>query len=350
MPRGKKGTRKGTKKGRPAGAKRREPRAAVPSFHTFATTTAGAAAAGLRVGFPAERTVALTYADYFAWSGAVGAMGQYQFRLNSAYDPNYTSAGHQPMGFDQWSLFYNHYVVEECEYQVHVASTSGILVNYTTHLSDDPTVPASFTELVELGAASTLWVPATPAYIFKGRVSFAKFFNRGSIATDSELRATVSANPTEQCILTLSASATDGSSTVANIAHVKLTMRVRFMEPKDLAPSYLRSAGGLTSRMSETANGNPIGSVAQYHADVAEGLIDPPPGVLEHERRWFEAETRKSWSPRQQAQWDAEQASYAAHVARLEAIAVARLDELTGPEYQLVTRKGSRSGSGTRGA
>jgi len=35
----------------------------------------------------------------------------YQFNLNSIFDPNRTGIGHQPLGHDQWSQFYNRYRV-----------------------------------------------------------------------------------------------------------------------------------------------------------------------------------------------------------------------------------------------
>lgn len=40
-----------------------------------------------------------------------GALGYYVFRANSIYDPDYSAAGHQPMGYDQLSALYAHYVV-----------------------------------------------------------------------------------------------------------------------------------------------------------------------------------------------------------------------------------------------
>lgn len=37
--------------------------------------------------------------------------GQYTFRGNSCYDPDYTSAGHQPLYFDQYAAIYTKYLV-----------------------------------------------------------------------------------------------------------------------------------------------------------------------------------------------------------------------------------------------
>jgi hypothetical protein len=80
---------------------------------------------------------------------------------------------------------------------------------------------------------------STNSHIFKGKVNIAKFFNRSSIATDSELRALTTANPTETCYLNLFASNADPVQGQAFYFAVKLAYRVRFMEPKDLAPSLL---------------------------------------------------------------------------------------------------------------
>jgi hypothetical protein len=43
-----------------------------------------------------------------------------QFRLNSVYDPNLNIAGHQPLGYDTWSVIYNYYKVLECNITVEI--------------------------------------------------------------------------------------------------------------------------------------------------------------------------------------------------------------------------------------
>jgi hypothetical protein len=213
----------------------------TPGFEPKVNHTAGPAANGVRVGFPAERTVTLLYCDYDGFSSSTGVLGKYQYRLNSCFDPDFTGTGHQPMGFDQWAAYYNHYVVEECAYEVEMSPTGTVYTYQATHISDDSTVPTNLSEIQELGGVVAMGTPysSTNSHIFKGKVNIAKFFNRSSIATDSELRALTTANPTETCYLNLFASNADPVQGQAFYFAVKLAYRVRFMEPKDLAPSLL---------------------------------------------------------------------------------------------------------------
>ena len=44
--------------------------------------------------------------------------GRYVFNLNSIYDPNRTSGGHQPYGHDTFATMYNRYRVISCSYRV----------------------------------------------------------------------------------------------------------------------------------------------------------------------------------------------------------------------------------------
>jgi hypothetical protein len=215
----------------------------LPGFAPTVNWSAGPAASGIRIGFPAERTVTLNYVSvYAAYQAVAGVPDKQQYRLNSVFDPDYTAAGHQPMGFDQWAEYYNHYVVESCHYDIQM-STREISDNAIvgTYLSDDFTVPSSVYELIELGGAASIHERgSTLPHIFKGEVDIGKFMNRKDIASDSELRAAVTTNPTEQVFLTTWFLATNVASQVTLDAIVKLSFRVRFMEPKDLGPSSQR--------------------------------------------------------------------------------------------------------------
>jgi hypothetical protein len=86
------------------------------------------------VGYAQSLTVTQTYTASLAhtintgnaWSTA------YQFRLNSLFDPDLTSAGHQPLGRDQWALLYNSYVVLSVRIRLDLATTANCNVAWFT--------------------------------------------------------------------------------------------------------------------------------------------------------------------------------------------------------------------------
>jgi len=196
---------------------------------------------GSRLGFPKEQTVQLVYSDTITQSGASGIAELHHFRLNSCYDPDYTATGHQPLGFDQWSLFYNHYVVTEIAWEIQCQpAATGVGVLTAVHVSDDTTFPTSLTHMGELGAEVALSnVYYGHPLVSSGVCKVKDFLNRpsaDSLRGDSELRATVGANPAEVIFLTL------GSQSPTSVSHttqwlVRLVQTVVFMEPKDLAGS-----------------------------------------------------------------------------------------------------------------
>jgi hypothetical protein len=227
--------RKIGKSSRKAGKKGK---AEAPGLETFVSRGVGKVGQGDRVGFPANKTVELVYVSSWELESALGAQAKWQFRLNSVYDPDYTNAGGQPRGFDQWALFYNHYVVEACTYEVTAGPRSTTQnMYYQTYISDDGTVPSTKGDIAELGGVTAFVVPGQPAHIFKGKIETAKFFNRKDIAADNELRALVTTNPIEEVYLSVIVYTADLTATVTSDIFATLKYRVRFMEPKDLGPS-----------------------------------------------------------------------------------------------------------------
>ena len=61
--------------------------------------------------FPKKQLVELTYCDTVTIPSLDAGSAPYKFRLNSVYDPDLTSTGHQPRGHDQWSAIYKRYCV-----------------------------------------------------------------------------------------------------------------------------------------------------------------------------------------------------------------------------------------------
>jgi hypothetical protein len=105
----------------------------VPLFHS-----------AFRGAFPETLTLELPYADHLRLTPST-SVSYYLYRATDVFDPDYTGTGHQPLGFDQYMQFYNHFVVLEAHCTVHFISES--------------TEPASGAALVglRLGASTTTY-------------------------------------------------------------------------------------------------------------------------------------------------------------------------------------------------
>lgn len=65
------------------------------------------------INYPLATTVTkrLKYCERITINPSVGALSSYTFCANDLFDPNRSSIGHQPYGFDQLMALYNHYQV-----------------------------------------------------------------------------------------------------------------------------------------------------------------------------------------------------------------------------------------------
>lgn len=72
---------------------------------------------------PRSQMVKFDYVVSFTLTeGAAGIGASYVHRLNSLYDPNSTGVGNQPLGYDQWSAFFNRSVVYKCIAEVQMVN------------------------------------------------------------------------------------------------------------------------------------------------------------------------------------------------------------------------------------
>jgi hypothetical protein len=201
------------------------------------------------IGIPPSRNVKLRYADFDTLTTSVGTTDSFQLAANGLYDPYLSGTGHQPMGFDQWSAFYNHYVVKKARIKASFAMTSdpsngvGWLV-YGITRSATTTVPTDWTTLVEEG--NTTWGFEK----FRPRVSskdftvtldldVAKFFQVKDLAAKDSLNALVTANPSDNAVFTVWVAWADTSETAVltvNVAY-HVDFEAQFYEPKNLAAS-----------------------------------------------------------------------------------------------------------------
>ena len=78
----------------------------------------------LTLGFPTRLSVTLHYEDLIAINPSA-PKASYAFRGNSCYDPDYTSTGHQPRYYDQYSAIYQKYKVLKSTCTIEMLNYSG---------------------------------------------------------------------------------------------------------------------------------------------------------------------------------------------------------------------------------
>lgn len=84
-------------------------------------------------GMPDKKVVRLRYSDDVVINPTTPGLGTaHVLRLNSLHDPDYTGIGHQPMGHDEWSNFYQRYHVIGCKVQADFYSTSSVATTANT--------------------------------------------------------------------------------------------------------------------------------------------------------------------------------------------------------------------------
>ncbi len=102
---------------------------------------------------PDKKSVTLRYVSQITLDPAASSMAHYLFRANDLFDPDFTGVGHQPMGFDQWMVFYNHFTVVSSRIKVtgFQSGTSGPLANgmLGVYLNDDTVSTISLTTMME---------------------------------------------------------------------------------------------------------------------------------------------------------------------------------------------------------
>lgn len=174
--------------------------------------------------------------------GVSGAAAFYRFSANGMYDPNITSTGHQPVGFDQIGLFFNHYTVIYSTIKVTFLNLESTYAQIAgIHMDDNTVTPGSNGEMIENGNTvyTVLGVKDSGNDIktLTMDCNIGKFFGRPNILSEDDFRGNVAANPTEQVYWTLFAYPDTNTDTGVVRAHVEINYVAIWTEPKDIAAS-----------------------------------------------------------------------------------------------------------------
>lgn len=182
-------------------------------------------------------------------STGAGVVGYYAFSANGLYDPNITGTGHQPMGFDQLMLLYEHYTVTKAKVTATFISDDSKQCGMVgIAISPDGTLPSSYTTLIENGLVAK-------AFINGGRGGVQGFANNNAVQVsmpfdikaingraapivgDDLYRGDAASNPTEQTYIALFCSNLSNATVFPITVSVDIDYEATFTEPRKLAAS-----------------------------------------------------------------------------------------------------------------
>ena len=158
-------------------------------------------------GFPPNILTRLRYNDIVTLTSTDGSLAIQQMRMNSIFDPDVTSAGHQPLYHDQFAAIYNHYTVVGSKITVTFTNTvSGAgsingAVACGLVVGDDATFSSTFQTLCEQNKALHGTLPgfAGSAKTLTFTQTYGAVEDEGidPYAGSSLVRTAMGANPTE---------------------------------------------------------------------------------------------------------------------------------------------------------
>lgn len=166
-----------------------------------------------------------------------GLIGDYQFRLNSLFDPNLSGTGHQPYGFDTLSTLYNRYRVIACGWRVERAmlDNGAPLLVGAIPSNDTSIVWNSFSELRENPRSKYIIQNAgAPVKVLSGKSYLPSLMGRSKAQymADDNYQAIVTTNPAENAILYLLTANTNDTPAPSQNLNVVLEFTVEFFDVK----------------------------------------------------------------------------------------------------------------------
>lgn len=195
--------------------------------------------------FPARTLRRLRYSDNFNLAGSSGVVASYVFAANGLFDPNVTGTGHQPMGFDQLMLSYNHYIVTECRATVLFRNNSGTgcCPQVSIKVDGGATPSTVVNTILEFGLNDHTVLEAAGTMgankVLSAAVSIRQFEGVEDVVDNIDFRGSVAANPAEITYFHVQAWDTLGLTTSVQ-CEIVLEFSSWFVEPRVLTPS-LRS-------------------------------------------------------------------------------------------------------------
>lgn len=189
--------------------------------------------------FPPNYHCTLRYSDAKTLSTGSAVFGtEFQYRLNSLYDPDYTSAGHQPYGYDQMAALYNKYRVKAVRYTL-TFTTPGAANDIKCGVVFRPNTTAGISSgnvwIVDedpAGITADLSSSGDRRAVITGRIEMSKIFgiSKTKLMAEDNYSAAVTSNPTNVVYMTFATICYDGTNAVSSSCNVALDFECTFYD------------------------------------------------------------------------------------------------------------------------
>ena len=191
---------------------------------------------------PNSAVVKLRYSTEVDLNSAVAPMVAHVFRGASINDPDFTGAGHQPRGHDQWANFYHRYRVLQSTILVDMRDTNNSVQGHVCGVAAMErstalvSFPYRYTEQPYVKyIGNTVIESETPRLMMTMKSEY--FEGVTDVYVDNNYTADVNSNPAKDWYWHIFAASLNGTTTVGMRAYVTIIYTVQFFERQDLADS-----------------------------------------------------------------------------------------------------------------
>lgn len=196
------------------------------------------------IGLPLEKKTKLTYYETIGLTSTSGIVSKHTFNLADIFDPDFSGAGHQPYGHDQWANLYKKYVVSSAKITVKWSNiaTNNIGHNVFVLLDKDNVVDGNLDTRQEMtrGVGNATLLPnSNNTKTTTGYYSPKTFFAIKDVMDDHQLKASLGASPTLPAYCVIGIQPIDQVTTSSAIIYgeVRIEYNVTLFDPVQVAGS-----------------------------------------------------------------------------------------------------------------
>lgn len=193
--------------------------------------------------FPARIYKRLRYSTNATIGAAAGAVNTYVFRANDLFDPDLTGTGHQPMGFDQLMLWYNHFVVAKAKITCTFSNLAAARATVCIRQDGDLTPITVIDRILEIGGLVKADLEnkgvSGSMRTLEIAVDIARLQGVSPIAlsSDPSLQGSAAASPAECTYFHVACWDSGAGGTTSVLVDVLLEQEAYFCEPRNLIES-----------------------------------------------------------------------------------------------------------------